>query len=271
MTANARRSTPPNRSTTAAARYTTRMSHPLDAHVAIVTGAARGIGRAVTRAYALAGASVIAVDRIGDELHNVVEALQATGADVHAIAIDLTNPAAAERIVLETLDRHGRIDILANVAGVIREVPLADTSDDIWNLTLDVNLTAPFRLCRAVAPVMIRQRRGSIINVSSRAGTVGVANEVAYCASKFALEGLSRALAQERAPHGIAVNTITPGIPLHTAMSETTYGPEHRAIWRDPAVVTPAFVHLALQTPDGIHDQHVNAWRLSETLRGDTP
>lgn len=239
----------------------------LEGRVAIVTGAARGIGRAVARAYAREGAMVVAVDRIAAELQEVVAELQASGAAVRAVALDLTEPAAAARVLAEALDVGGRVDVLANVAGVIREVPLEETSDELWAFTLDVNLTAPFRLCRAVAPVMKSAGRGSILNVSSRAGTVGVAHEVAYCASKFALEGMSRALAQELGPHGVAVSTITPGVPLHTAMSETTYPPEVRAIWRDPEVITPAFVHMALQTPDGLHDQHVNAWRLSESLR----
>lgn len=243
------------------------MTRRLEGRVAIVTGAARGIGRAVTRAYAAEGAVVIAVDRVVGELHTLVEELVSVGEHVRALPMNLTETNAAERVVAFALTFAGRIDVLANVAGVIREVPLEETSDDIWNLILDVNLNAPFRLCRAVAPVMKGAGRGSILNVSSRAGTMGVEREIAYCASKFALEGMSRALSQELAPFGIAVNTITPGVPLHTAMSETTYGPEHRAIWRDPAVITPAFVHMALQTPSGIHDQHVNAWRLSESLR----
>lgn len=243
------------------------MTRRLEGRVAIVTGAARGIGRAVTRAYAAEGAQVIAVDRMAEELQVVVAELVASGERVRAVAVDLTVASAAAEVVAAALEFGSRIDVLANVAGVIREVPLEETSDDIWNLTLDVNLSAPFRLCRAVAPLMKGAGRGSILNVSSRAGTMGVAGEVAYCASKFALEGMSRALALELAPFGVAVNTITPGVPLHTAMSETTYGPEHRLIWRDPAVIAPAFVHVALQSPSGIHDQHVNAWRLSEALR----
>jgi len=235
--------------------------------VAIVTGAARGIGRAVTRAYVAEGARVVAVDHMAEELAAVVDALNASSEQVYPLAADLTEVTTADRVVAAALALGDRIDVLANVAGIIREVPLEETSDEVWNLTLAVNVSAPFRLCRAVAPVMKRAGKGSILNVSSRAGTMGVEREVAYCASKFALEGMSRALAQELAPFGIAVNTITPGVPLHTAMSETTYGPEHRAIWQDPAVITPAFVHVALQSPSGLHDQHVNAWRLSEALR----
>ena len=235
--------------------------------MAIVTGAARGIGRAVTRAYVAEGARVVAVDHMAEELAAVVDALNASSEQVYPLAADLTEVTTADRVVAAALALGDRIDVLANVAGIIREVPLEETSDEVWNLTLAVNVSAPFRLCRAVAPVMKRAGKGSILNVSSRAGTMGVEREVAYCASKFALEGMSRALAQELAPFGIAVNTITPGVPLHTAMSETTYGPEHRAIWQDPAVITPAFVHVALQSPSGLHDQHVNAWRLSEALR----
>jgi NAD(P)-dependent dehydrogenase (short-subunit alcohol dehydrogenase family) len=161
------------------------------------------------------------------------------------------------------------VDVLANVAGLIEEKLLEDTTDEVWNRILNVNLRGPFLLCRAVAPLMKQARRGSIINVSSRAGILGFATETAYCASKFGLEGLSRALSKELEPYNIAVNTLTPGAPTHTAMSEITYSQEMRKIWKEPIEITSAFVHLALQTPQGIHDQYVNAWELSEKLRNE--
>ena len=96
---------------------------------------------------------------------------------------------------------------------------------------------------------------------------MGFAHEIAYCASKFGLEGLSRAIAADLGEHGIAVNTITPGTPTQTSMSMQTYSEETKKIWKDPFLITPAFVELALQNSSGIHDQYVNAWERSEILR----
>lgn len=239
----------------------------LSGRVALVTGAARGIGRAVARRFAREGATVFAADRLPDELGGVVATLVAEGGNVQACSLDVTDEAAVDAAIMGIIDVAGRIDVLANVAGVIALEAIDATDVATFDRIVAVNLRGPFLTMRAVAPHMRRAGHGAIINVSSRAGTVGSALEAAYCASKFGLEGLSRAVAKDLETDGIAVNTITPGIPTRTAMSETTYGPEQRALWRDPDVITPAFVRLALQDPTGIHDQHVNAWQLSERLR----
>lgn len=237
--------------------------------VAVVTGAARGIGRAVARAFAHEGAVVYGADRIADELDAEMRALRDLGLDARAAPTDLSDPGSVEALAARVLAEQSRVDVLANVAGIIAVKTLEDTTLEDWDRILSVNLRGPFLTMRAFAPAMRAAGRGSIMNVSSRAGTVGSADEVAYCASKFGLEGLSRAVAKDLGAHGVAVNTITPGTPTHTSMSETTYGPEARAIWKDPAVITPAFVHLAVQAPDGVHDQYVNAWQLSEALRAE--
>lgn len=236
--------------------------------VALVTGAARGIGRAVMRRYASEGATVYAADVIKDELEHEVNLLKNQGFSVHAVPTNLANENEVQALAEQALG-HGSVDVLANVAGLIEEKLLEDTTNEIWNRILNVNLRAPFLLCRAVAPVMKKAKQGSIINVSSRAGSLGFATETAYCASKFGLEGLSRALSKELEGFNIAVNTLTPGAPTHTSMSEVTYSEEMRRIWKEPSAITSAFVHLALQTPQGIHDQYVNAWELSEQLRAE--
>lgn len=241
----------------------------LEGKVAIVTGAARGIGRAVARRYAQEGASVYGADVVASELEAEISALQQQGCNAHAVPTNLLKAedvtALAERVISEAV----RVDVIANVAGVIALKTIEETSDEDWDTILNVNLRAPFYLTRAFVPAMKRAKRGSIINVSSRAGVIGGAREVAYCASKFGLEGFSRALAKDLEAYHIAVNTITPGVPTHTSMSETTYDEETRKIWKDPALITPAFVHLALQSSTGIHDQYVNAWELSERLRAE--
>jgi len=260
--------------------------------VAIITGAARGIGRAVTQRFAAEGAVVYGVDVITDELSNVCQDLRDQGYDVTPLVANVAEAEAVAALVQQVLAERQRIDVLANVAGVIIQKTTTETTPEDFDRIIAINLRGPFLLARAVATSMIAAGQGSIINVSSRAGVRGGAREIAYCASKFGIEGLSRALAQDLGRHGIAVNSITPGIPTHTSMSETTYDAETRKIWRDPAEIAPAFVHLALQTPAvqtpavqtpanqtpanqtpavqtpaGIHDQYVNAWELSETLR----
>ena len=235
--------------------------------VAIVTGAARGIGRAVAQRYAAEGAIVYGVDVIADELHDVCQALCDQGFDVSPITANVADADAVDALVKQVLDEQKRIDVLANVAGVIIQKTTTETTPEDFDRIIAINLRGPFLLARAVAQPMKEAEQGAIINVSSRAGVRGGAKEIAYCASKFGIEGLSRALAQDLGRYGIAVNSITPGIPTHTSMSETTYDAETRKIWRDPAEIVPAFVQLALQTPDGIHDHYVNAWELSEQLR----
>jgi len=241
----------------------------LTGRVAIVTGAARGIGRAVVRRFAEEGATVVGVDIVADELLRHVADLAEAGYPVSAAVADITLEADAARVVADAVAAHGRVDVLANVAGIIVETTVEATTPEAWDRVLAVNLRGPFLLCRAVAPHLRAAGRGSIINVSSRSGIEGSANLPAYVASKFGLEGLSRSLALDLGPDGIAVNTITPGTPTHTAMSEITYSPEMRKVWRDPYLITPAFVHLAVQTPAGLHDRRVDAWALSEQLRND--
>ena len=241
----------------------------LTGKVAIITGAARGIGRAVARAYAQEGAIVYGADRISDELELEMLALRNAGLEAHAVTTDLLEPNSVTALVERVLSERGRIDVLANVAGVIVEKHLTDTTLEDWDRVLNINLRGPFLTCRAVAPAMKAAQSGSIINVSSRAGAIGFAHEIAYCASKFGLEGLSRAIAQDLTPFDIAVNTITPGVPTQTSMSEQTYSMETRKLWKDPLLITPAFVHLALQTSSGVHDQYVNAWETSERLRAE--
>jgi NAD(P)-dependent dehydrogenase (short-subunit alcohol dehydrogenase family) len=181
--------------------------------------------------------------------------------------LDLTDAGEVARVFAAIEAQGTRIDVLVNNAGIIFFKPIEATSVEDWDRLLAVNLRGPFLCTRAVAPGMKRRRSGAIINVSSNAGVRGGVDESAYCASKFGIEGFSRALALEFAPYNVSVNSITPGHPVHTAMSETTYGPEQRKIWKDPAEIAPAFVHLALQDASGIHDQYVRAWDLVQELQ----
>jgi NAD(P)-dependent dehydrogenase (short-subunit alcohol dehydrogenase family) len=238
----------------------------LKGRVAVITGAARGIGRAVAQAYAAEGALVYPLDRLGDEVATLA------GPSLQPRTLDITDAETVNAVFTDIESQAGRIDILVNNAGVIFFKPVEEVSVDEWDHLLSVNLRGTFLCTRAVAPGMKRRLLGSIINVSSNAGVRGGLNESVYCASKFGIEGFSRALAVEFRPYNVAVNTITPGHPVHTAMSETTYDAAARAIWKEPAELTPAFVHLACQDATGLNDRYVRAWDLVQQLaRGETP
>jgi NAD(P)-dependent dehydrogenase (short-subunit alcohol dehydrogenase family) len=243
------------------------MAGRLKDKVAVVTGAARGIGLAVATAYAKEGATVFGVDVLERELTSAMAALAAQGHAAQALPADIAQEAEIERVFDRIHGAHPSVDVLANVAGIIVLEPVERTTAEIWDRTLDINLRGTFLCVRAVVPGMKRARRGSIISTSSNAGIVGYPNETAYCASKFGIEGLSRALTKELTPFGIAVNSITPGTPVQTEMSVIALNAEQRSRWQDPAVISPAYVHLAMQNASGITDQYVNAWEMSEDLR----
>jgi NAD(P)-dependent dehydrogenase (short-subunit alcohol dehydrogenase family) len=242
------------------------VSRRLAGKVAVVTGGARGIGRAVVRAFAAEGASVHAIDRFADEVEAVAAACRKAGGTVWAHALDLRDADAVAAGFAAIESAAGRVDVLVNNAGVIFFKPLETTTTEDWDTLISINLRGPFLCARAVAAGMKARRAGAIINVSSNAGVRGGMDETAYCASKFGIEGFSRALAIEMAPYNVSVNTITPGHPVHTAMSETTYGAAQRLIWKDPAEIAPAFVHLALQDASGLNDRYVRAWDLVQDL-----
>ena len=243
------------------------MTGRLQDKVAVVTGAARGIGLAVATAYAREGAHVFGVDVLERELVGAMSALSAGGRRAQAMPADIAQESEITRVFARIHHAHPRVDVLANIAGIIVLEPVERTTAEIWDRTLGVNLRGAFLCARAVVPGMKEARRGSIISTSSNAGIVGYPNETAYCASKFGLEGLSRALTKELTPFGIAVNTITPGTPVQTEMSVIALNAEQKSRWQDPAVIAPAYVHLAMQDASGLTDKYVDAWAMSQELR----
>ena len=238
------------------------MSGKLDGKIAVVTGAARGLGRAITQLYAAEGATVYALDVLEGELKGLAEL---TG-DIHARKLDLTDAESIEPTLKAIEAEAGRIDVLVNNAGIIFFKPVEAVTIADWDRLMGVNLKGAFLCVKAVAPGMKARRAGAIINVSSNAGIVGDVDESTYCASKFGIEGLSRALAKEFAPYNVSVNIVTPGHAMHTPMSETTYSAEMRKIWKDPIELAPAFVHLAVQDASGLNDQRIKAWDLVQEI-----
>jgi 3-oxoacyl-[acyl-carrier protein] reductase len=183
----------------------------LSGRVAIVTGASRGIGRAIAARLAAQGAHVVAAAR-GENARAVADGITAEGGRADAVALDVTQPGAGEDIVRSTLERLGRIDILVNNAGIARDQLLLRMKREDWDAVLATNLTGAFALTQAVLKPMIRQRGGRIVCISSVVGQSGNAGQANYAASKAGVIGFAKAVALEVASRGITVNVVAPGL-----------------------------------------------------------
>jgi NAD(P)-dependent dehydrogenase (short-subunit alcohol dehydrogenase family) len=188
----------------------------LEERVAIVTGAAAGIGAAIARAFCGEGARVVVADRDS-------EAAEATAKEIGhaaiAMRLDVTKENQVRAVVADTLARFDRIDILVNNAGIMRKAYVKDMAEELWDAVVDVNLKATFLCSKAVLPAMIEARRGRIINIASIAAKVGEPTASAYSAAKFGVIGFTRSLALEVAQYDILVNAICPG-PIPTALGQ---------------------------------------------------
>jgi len=183
----------------------------LTGRVALITGASRGIGRAIAERFAGQGAIVVAAAR-GDNARATVDAIAAKGGKAEAVGVDVTDAAALEQLPGNVVDTHGRLDILVSNAGIARDQLLMRMKREDWDAVLATNLTAAFTLAQAAMRPMLRQRAGRIITVSSVVGQMGNAGQANYAASKAGLIGFSKALAREVASRGITVNVIAPGL-----------------------------------------------------------
>ncbi|HXV83653.1 MAG TPA: SDR family oxidoreductase [Candidatus Binatia bacterium] len=212
--------------------------------VALITGAGRGIGKAVAMAYAREGAKLALCARTASELEQTVKEIQALKAECKGWSCDVSLEDAVRDFVANALREFGRIDVLVNNAGVMtRPVPIAELEVKKWDYTIAVNLRGPFLVTQAVWPVMIKQKSGSIINVSSSIGRGAYANFIAYATSKWGLEGFTQTLAAEGKSHNIRVNTVEPG---YVATKLTGYSGSK------PESVTEVFVYLACEESKGV-------------------
>ena len=211
--------------------------------VALITGAGRGIGKAIALDYARQGAKLALCARTGAELDQTVAEVRALNAPAEGWVCDVSAEDSAGEFVAQAAKKFGRIDVLVNNAGVMtRPTPMTEIDVKKWDYTLAVNLRGPFLITRAALPIMMKQKSGSIVNVSSMIGRGAYANFVAYAASKWGLEGFTQTLAAEVRGSNIRVNSVEPG---YVATKLTGY---HGS---KPESVTEVFVYLASDESKG--------------------
>jgi NAD(P)-dependent dehydrogenase (short-subunit alcohol dehydrogenase family) len=201
----------------------------LSGRTAVVTGGSSGIGREIALALGRAGARVIVLARRPEPLAEVVAELAKHGAEGSAISADLANRGAVRVAITEIISRYGVPDVLVNSAGVNLRPPLGELTEEVWDLTLAANLTAPFLLGQAFGPTMAERGWGRIINIVSQQAFRAYGNSGAYGAAKAGLVGLTRSQAEAWSRHGVMVNAIAPGV-VHTPLTE--------AVFADPTKVS---------------------------------
>ncbi len=197
----------------------------LSGRVALVTGASRGIGRAIAEKLAARGAHVVAAAR-GDNAAATVDAILTAGGKADALALDVTQAGAAEAAIAATAGKHGRLDILVNNAGITKDQLMLRMKRDDWDTVLGTNLTAAFTLTQAALKPMLKQRGGRIVCISSVVGQSGNAGQANYAASKAGLIGFAKSVAMEVASRGITVNVVAPGL-IDTDMTRAITGSAH--------------------------------------------
>lgn len=231
---------------------------PLTGKVALVTGAASGIGAAIARAFAAKGAQLALCDLDETKAGELASDL---GGDARAYRCNVSDPESVRPIVAAVVGHFGRIDILINSAGIVDLAPAADLSVAAWQRTLDVNLTGTFLMAQEVGRQMISQGRGKIVNLASQAGSVAIEGHVAYCASKFAVVGMTKTMALEWGQHGICVNSISPTVVMTELGKKAWGGPKGDAMkaqiptgrFAEPDEVAAAAVFLSSSGADMIN------------------
>lgn len=195
--------------------------------VAVITGASRGIGRAIARRFAAAGALAVCADVL--ECAETVSIIEGEGGRAEAVTLDVTSNEDAARVAKEIHDRHGRLDVLVNNAGITRDQLLIRMKEEDWRKVLEINLDGVFNVTQPVAKIMMRQRSGSIVNVASVVGLMGNAGQSNYSASKAGLIGFTKSLARELGSRGITVNAVAPGY-IQTPMTDKLSDAQREAL-----------------------------------------
>lgn len=187
--------------------------------VAVVTGAARGIGKMIAMELAAHGANIVVSDVIEEDGQKTASEIEAKGRKALFLKADVSKSADAEKLITDSLEKMGRIDILVNNAGITRDNLLMRMSQDEWDSVIAVNLTGAFNCIRAATRSFMKQRSGRIINIASVVGQMGNAGQANYAASKAGIIGLTKSVAKELASRNICVNAVAPGF-IQTAMTD---------------------------------------------------
>lgn len=239
-------------------------TRPLNQQTVMITGAAKGLGRAIADAFHTAGAQLVLLDYDAEVLDRTQRELP--GSRVYPA--DLSDGAATKRVIAaihEDCARAGdtRIDTLVHNAGFLEPQAFADMDEARWALTFNVGIQAAYWLTRAYWKSWLETGAGCAIYVSSNSGIRADWGEAAYASTKHALEGFSAALALEGTERGVYTHTVTPGMAMRTPMSQQNYPPELKAKWVDPSELAPAFTYLAQQPNAALSGKRLSAWELA--------
>jgi citronellol/citronellal dehydrogenase len=228
---------------------------------AIITGASRGIGRAIALGLARAGWAVVvaaktttSTDKLPGSIHTVAAEVEALGAPALAVQTDVRDEAQIESLAQQTLDRFGRIDLLVNNAGALYWQPLLQTPAKRFDLVMDVNARAACLCCRAVLPSMIKQRWGHIINMSPPLDPGMVPGRIAYAISKLGMTLLTVGLAEEVRAHNVAVNSLWP-VTIIESQASINWGLGTPAMWRKPDILVDCVLRIVAKEPAAVTGQ----------------
>jgi NAD(P)-dependent dehydrogenase (short-subunit alcohol dehydrogenase family) len=235
---------------------------PLSQQTVVITGAANGLGRALASAFGQAGSTLALVDINEPLLRESASAFP----NASIYVADLSDATATKRVAEAIRADHPRVHTLIHNAGFLVPQPFIEMPEDRWNLTFNVGIQAAYLLTKAFWADWCKTG-ATAIYVSSRSGIEGFYGEAAYCATKHAIEGFVKVLAMEGEAYGIFSHAVTPGMYIHTAMSEQNYLADERSKWAEPIDFTPAFLHLAARADPSLSGKRVDAWALSQEVK----
>jgi NAD(P)-dependent dehydrogenase (short-subunit alcohol dehydrogenase family) len=237
----------------------------LDDQVALVTGASRGLGLAIAHALSAEGAALACVARPGPELDRAVASIAATSGQALAAPADVTKAAEVEAAVRAAVERWGRLDIVVLNAGTWQGAPLAETSEAMWDLLLDLNLKGAFLTLKYAIPWLVAQKRGTVVGIDSLGGRVGQPGSAAYAASKWGLRGLLESAALELKPHRVRVSLVGPHM-MNSAGKPIEPGSPERDRTLETADVA-ALVAFICTAPEHVAIGNATIWPLSTGIK----